>query len=510
DDIILGAVDLIEIKRFNNLFIKLNELRPAKFQLLKMTLNIKLARIFLMQAINSSFGFAENLRRIIFEKNIDIETLSLEDIKHLIDSDESASISLPESFYCFKNDFDRMQSVNLKEDINTIKLYTGVVSCSYDEGGLVVMECFNSQIYLLCDAEGNVLSDYCHDLEIGPNGIISCRLSNSDGSWMVGRYKKVNEPMFVLNPQADWKLNYVKRNGRLFWYNKNINLFELYYDGCGYFKGRDSIPGISFSWNLESKNSDTLNKNKYSLSNSSFLRNSIGEIKKIIIQSTPQSIACSPSLIPFYNALNTLAIEGIKKDFRVYTLLSYWQKKNKSILTAFLNYAPFEFIFITLKNKELASILNENNYLCLKWLKQSAKVYEFINEKLRIEDEFVLTLIKNHPSSGNMLPEKVKANDGLMTECIKINGSLLKYASSELKNNRTAVLLAISNKVESLRYVSNELINDEEFVREVIKKTPQAFKYISDKFKSNLNLISYAKKMGFIDSDAPKNDNLPF
>jgi hypothetical protein len=451
------------------------------FKLKNIPITLQLARIYLLQAMNSNFGFADELNQAFLEKNLQIEEISLEEIKKFINT--TGLIGLPETFFCFEKHLSLInESVDIEKELHKFKLYTDLIICSYDEGGLVVMENFGLQIYILCDAEGNEHTKYCHDLEIGPDGLIVCRFSDSSGDWLLGRYKIIKG---------------------LTWMKKNSSLLDLYHDGCRYFNGRDFIPG------LRNKNFDGVNVDSVTLPPLSVKENTLKELKKVITK-TPGLNLCAPTLIPFYFAYNELAIAGIKIDFRVYTLLDNNLRQNKNILQTFLTHAPFTFILVTIEESQLTSILKKERLLCLKWLRESQMVYELMNEAFRCEDEFVFALIENHKYCGDKLPEEVKSNNQLMLECLKIDGSILEHLNKETKNNSVAVLLAISNTPHSIKHVSNELKNDEEFIKKIIKTAPKAIKLLSNELKAHPHLMQIAKEMKLIETDLPSNDDLPF
>ena len=135
-------------------------------------------RAYLYQALTSGFGFSESLFELLQDQcgfavdhHNDLNKLDNEIISNVI----RESNLMPERFFWFsEGEF----SLNA-EYKNFPELFTRIVQVSFDKGGLIVMESFSSQIYQLFNAKGRYLSEYCHDLDLGMNGLVLLRSSDS-------------------------------------------------------------------------------------------------------------------------------------------------------------------------------------------------------------------------------------------------------------------------------------------------------------------------------------------
>ena len=152
-------------------------------------------RIYLYQLINDNFGISENIRNSLIESfggdSLEIiDTLTFEDLELLLPREY-----FPDSLFVFKNKNEETPAFitqlppdlsltillhKCKEnDIELPKLYTGIKQVSFENGGLLVMINYNTQIYSCCTSSGEDLLVYSHDCDLGYNGLVLSRGSSS-------------------------------------------------------------------------------------------------------------------------------------------------------------------------------------------------------------------------------------------------------------------------------------------------------------------------------------------
>ncbi len=153
------------------------------FNLVRKEPNSLEVRAYLYKILCDSFGLSVTLREL-FKKEFpvldddvskwDLNTITEFDIRRILKEQDL----MPDEIFYFKKGYD--PDVISDNDYKSLpEIYTRVCQVSFDKGGLIVLELYNSQIYLLFDAKGNCLLDRCHDLRLGTNGIVLMRTSKS-------------------------------------------------------------------------------------------------------------------------------------------------------------------------------------------------------------------------------------------------------------------------------------------------------------------------------------------
>lgn len=98
--------------------------------------------------------------------------------------------------------------------------------------------------------------------------------------------------------------------------------------------------------------------------------------------------------------------------------------------------------------------------------------------KLRHEKEYILPLVKNHPSVyKKKIPDELKKDKDIALAAIHADPLIFYYAPAEIKNNREIALEAVKCEGYVLKYLNKELRHDDEIVYEAFKS---AFKTIND------------------------------
>jgi hypothetical protein len=138
-----------------------------KLKLSKLEATPDLYRIYLEQARADQFGFSAALEDVLKDKNI--AQLSDQQVRSYIKKYIS---DLPAYFYHFEN--EQVYHVGAAP-----KLYTNIISSSFDANGLLVLERFNSQIYDLRSFQGAFIDGPCHDLDLSISGRYMMRSSEN-------------------------------------------------------------------------------------------------------------------------------------------------------------------------------------------------------------------------------------------------------------------------------------------------------------------------------------------
>lgn len=145
---------------------------------------------YLYQAIHSDFGLADQLSKVMDQEHgghdaVTIDGLSDVEIRRVLQEPGLVGDLLPEIVHEFVTDSEGVEEPSFLGIAagNGTPLYTGIMGVSFDQGGLVVMQSFHSQVYSLHDASGNSLVGYCHDLELGVDGQVLMRSSDPNGMW---------------------------------------------------------------------------------------------------------------------------------------------------------------------------------------------------------------------------------------------------------------------------------------------------------------------------------------
>jgi hypothetical protein len=497
---LIPGFELLENK---NCLDNLDRVDSLKFKIHKIDVNERIARIYLKQILDSSFDFSFDLNEAFSSLNKPLDLINLEEIKHLIST--STRVCFPESLYCFDKDIIELEKGNDEYLHYKVKLYSDIMTISYDQQGIISMECFGMQIYVLCDSYGNELTGYCHDLEIGPDGLIVCQASENNIGWK--------------------KYKYIHQYGINFFKEEIADTYD-YWRGCQYFNGRDlHLLGNESIFN---SNYAQISINIHSPED---VRNVLMEKKRIGVSTDSDFWYCAPWFVPFYNSFRDLAILGIKKDCRVFTLLSESSKADVEIIETFIANAFFEFALVSLGIDKLIFLASDKKQVCLNWLKDSGTVFSFMNPDFKKDKDFLLVLATHHPEKFAELPHDILANHELIKSCLAVSGEVLKYLPEELKCNRELVLTAVSNKpiviefacelirgereiiknlfqkdCNTLKHALINLRSEKEFMIELLKINLEAFNYITDELKSNKEILNFYNNR----NNNLNNEDLPF
>ena len=195
-------------------FVLANRLRRPNFKLWKVPPYPGFLRAYLYQAITSDFGLADWVKSEFYAFNKSFNDLTLYEVKSILGAVNLYCEEDDQDFcfyYFFDNGFDELYSTttdslelatyvqsfessnfdfklrshgvlageNDELDVESLDdemdnfhycqfptLFTDIQACSFDQGGLIVMQLFGSQIYELYSSDGTFIEGPCHDLDL--------------------------------------------------------------------------------------------------------------------------------------------------------------------------------------------------------------------------------------------------------------------------------------------------------------------------------------------------------
>ena len=216
-------------------FVLMDKLRRPTFKLWKVPPYPGFLRAYLYQAITSDFGLADWVKSEFYAFNKPFNDLTLDEVKSILqaanlyyesddlefcfyyffdnrlaelDSASADLVKLANYIQTFESsDFDfKLRSYGVlageseELDIESLDdnlgdfhysqfptLFTDIHACSFDRGGLVVMELFSNQIYELYTSNGVLIDGPCHDLDLLENGLYVARSSGNQPGFHVNQ-----------------------------------------------------------------------------------------------------------------------------------------------------------------------------------------------------------------------------------------------------------------------------------------------------------------------------------
>lgn len=258
-------------------------------------------KAYLYQALESGFGLSVDYKIGFDALGKEIEELDLNDLKSIL---QNVFIDIEQTdFYYFEDEMlaylDYLQGFN-KTKTNAYRkfpnLFTEIKQVSFEQGGLIIFECFGMQIYELYTAAGKHIEGPCHDLDLlDKNRFLYRSSDNSFG--------------FVLE---EYQLNA---------YPKTINTYgDFDMPQCPNIGGRDRIAIPYYHLPAERIENFKVPENKIDVSN--------------ILDDINTNWFTSTELVQYYWNDKDLALKAVKKDMLAYTFLDSQLKEDKEIVLA--------------------------------------------------------------------------------------------------------------------------------------------------------------------------------
>ena len=158
-----------------------------RFKLIQVQANEDFLRAYIVQGAQDYFGFSESWTEELFEKYAPEKDIELTELVNDLSQQELDSLfgdDVPKKFYHWPSDSEG----EFGDTEKIPPLYTDVVQCSFDKGGLIVLESYGAPIFTLFTAEGTVLSNPCHDLHLGEDGLVMYRSAGRDPFFRVAQF----------------------------------------------------------------------------------------------------------------------------------------------------------------------------------------------------------------------------------------------------------------------------------------------------------------------------------
>lgn len=419
-----------------------------EFQFIETRRTTELTRIYVLQLMDAPFPFADKIKQASAESGMTILDCDDEMLSNLLGD------FLPEVFYYFPQ---------TSEDKVHPFLYTGILDVSIEQGGLLVMQCYNMQISVLCNSNGKVLLEYCHDLELGPNGLVVWRGSDTL-LWDCGVYAELDMSFnFKISPNfpAD-ELNNMQLCGRDKVCVIHDNVFELATYSVA------SLTDIELRFKESMGDAASLN---------------------VLLEDDAANVwLTAPWFMAYYDNYY-LALSAVKRDFRVFPLLNTQLKQEPQIKAAFLLHAPIQLILTTNFVYNLNFNLWTNHSLCMKWITESKSIYLIMPDEFK-RDRLILLKFVEHSHTFNCIPSDLLKNRNLMLESLKLNGNLLMELGVEFRSDVEMVMVAVKNKGLALWYASDDLKDNYEIVAEAVTASSGALQFASARLQQDPGLIN--------------------
>jgi hypothetical protein len=407
-------------------------------------------RAYLYQILTDGFGLSKNLREDFKKElpflddnvsNWDLNTISETDLKRIYGEEY-----LPKEIFYFKKEYNHDSILQI--DYKAFpQIFTRVCDVSFDKGGLLVVELYSSQIYLLFDTNGKCLYDHCNDLRLGANGKAMLRTTES----------------------CFWEL--MQYNGE---YLERIDFFGPFDEPRDFpdITGRDIIP--------EMLPVGTFNKNNYDLS-----KTMTNEEVKMELKNQSESYHF---LQKYYSDNEKLALLAVNSNLYAFTFLSERLQDDKVFVT--------KLITAKKENQRLYDFLNDE-------LKADIEIVKFcitanpgiIRNIAPVSDrELMEEALKDHVFNLEYASDDLKADKKLVLGLVKKDWRVLRDASKVLLSDSVFIAEAIlcfndnqeedNSLVEDLLFLpfEKEIIDINKVVNYLVTHYPRVLKHIAPAF----------------------------
>lgn len=279
--------------------------KKINFKIKHLALNPYVLRLYFLQALNAEFGFSNGIKADLGKFNGSLKELTEKKIKSILRNNSCWNFYPRPKFYVFTKKDSDLNLKNLESIFDTSldqitresiasfpTLFTDIKEVSFDQKGLLVLERFSNQFYYLFSADGKMIVDDSHDLDLLPDGKFLCRKFNC--RFVIRKYssrrRSLNRPRLT---------------------SENENFFFI--------KGRDRIKLIANSSKLKRIENFKPPKNRE-------------EVLKIL-ENPKTNYITSPDLSDFYEIDKELALIAVSRDILAYSLLDESLQNDPDILT---------------------------------------------------------------------------------------------------------------------------------------------------------------------------------
>lgn len=360
-----------------------------------------------------------------------------------------------------ENSNDNSPEVGDEINEESIPLFTDIMGVSFDAGGLIVMECFGSQIYELYTADGKLITGPCHDLELLPDGKFMERSSDSRPGFHVSKYYNQLD-------YTDWCKSYGDLDSNAFLHLSIRGRDRIHIEGDQMLRVESFDPPKTTAEAADILRSDMCN------------------------------YVTSPDLVRFYHNNRGLAMQAIEKDPYAFTLLSASLQKDLEILrclllqpSCYVNAFVYEYkIDVTgvLTEEEILNNVREGSLDVLLLPGLFLEKREVLLAALAEDRYKTIEIIKK-------TPEWMRDDNEIMMLAVSYDFRALEYASDRLKRNRELVKTAIEHErylrvdVDDIKkyYVrfSPLFITDNEIVDLINKRKKEEHEHMLERLKED-------------------------
>ena len=248
-------------------------------------------------------------------------------------------------------------------------LFTKIEQVSFDQGGLIIFECYGMQIFELYTAAGKHIEGPCHDLDLLDKNRFLYRSSESSLGFVLDEYQ--------LNA-----------------YPKTINTYEdCDMPFCPNIRRRDRLAIPYYHLPAERIENFKVPQNKMDVSN--------------ILDDINTNWYTSPELHKFYWNDKDLALKAVKKDMLAYTLLDSQLKEDKEIVVALVKENGIALEFTSEAFKADKSIV-------LTAVTQNGYALEFASTELKADKEIVMAAVKQEDFVIRFASEELKTDSDII------------------------------------------------------------------------------------------------
>jgi hypothetical protein len=456
----------------------LNRVDASAFNIKRVKADIYYLRAYLFQLMNDDFGLSESCSDKFKTFNKKIDELSENEIFEIVPIRvivDPRGVPINDNYYLELYHFNHESIADSNDFANYPELFTDIQQISFDQGGLVVFELYDTQIYKLFTSKGKLITGPCHDLDILINGKYIERDSGNTPGFHLSKYSLLNDSVIHINSFSDF----------------GDEAFELLrIDSRDRFQieiGKTVPERIENFKKPKSKN----------------------EAKTILLDANCNWIT-SPELSKFYENDKELALLAVSRKPIAFSLFSKDLMFDESIQKVLCLSANWNLLqYIKEWNIAIENILTLEE-LC-EVIKKNGKLLSVLSNKIRLNRDCVIAAISNDSSNLKYADESLKKDMKFALELVKLNGRVLNYIDDSLKSDKQIVLAAVQESAYIIKFCSDSLLADEEFICEAYKRNPEIISYLDPKtinqHKSLQDLYNDYKSR---EEEQEEQDDLPF
>ena len=417
--------------------------------------------------MNDDFGFSESCRVEFEIINKKIEELSEIEIFKLLRNEVEVDVDgipVEGSNYIEFYHFNNQNYDNSLDYSKYPELFTDLRQISFDQGGLIVFELYEMQIYKLFNSKGHLITGPCHDLDILINGKYIERDSGNRGGFHLLKYNLLTDSVIHINSFSDF-------DDEVFEFLRTDTRDRLQIE-----IGKSVPERIENFKEPKSKND-----------------------AKLILNDSNCNWITSPELVKYYEKDKELALLAVSREPLAYSLLSNELMLDESIQKVLCLSTDWNLLhYIKEWNLFIENILTLGE-LC-NVIKNNRNLLSVLSNNIHSNVECLMAAMSNDVSNIKYADVSLKKDRRFALEVFKSYGEALEHFDESIKANKEIVLEAINNNYLAIKYCSKLLSINEEFILEAYKFNNQIMNYIDaviiKRYKSLQELYDEYKSNG--------------